>query len=416
MPYFFRSEAINARQDAWLGALIISKKISHSFFAFFFFITAASLFTYLYLGKYTQKIRAIGTVVPNTGIIKIVPTQAGLVVQLKVKEGQEVAVGDVLATLNFERTTAIGGTSAEIEKKLNFRKDVLQQDILKTTELYTKQSKALTIRLNNLHTELAQFDSALVLQQKRITLTEQILSNQRKLFAEKFLSEMALQQKEQEWMADLATLETIRRNRTALLRDIGSTEADKAALAPKLANELAAIQRNLASLAQDGIENESRRELLLKAPQAGIVTAIMTDVGKLVGAGQPVLSIIPAGSELQADVYLPARAAGFVRVGSKALLQFQAFPYQKFGSQTAEVVKMSRVAVAASELPYPPPGPAGELYYIASLSLPKKTVLAYGREEPLQAGMGFDANLILETRTLLEWVFEPVFSISGNLL
>ena len=114
-------------------------------------------------------------------------------------------------------------------------------------------------------------------------------------------------------------------------------------------------------------------------------------------------------------MYLPSRAAGFVRVGTRALLQFQAFPYQKFGSHEARVVKLSRVAVAASELPYPPPvAGTGELFYIASLALTKSTVLAYGNEEPLQSGMGFDANLVLDTRTLLEWVFEPLFSVSGN--
>ncbi|MBT2323612.1 HlyD family efflux transporter periplasmic adaptor subunit [Variovorax paradoxus] len=146
-----------------------------------------------------------------------------------------------------------------------------------------------------------------------------------------------------------------------------------------------------------------------------MVTAILTDEGKQVIPAQPLLNLIPEGSELQADVYLPSRAAGFVRVGTRALLQFQAFPYQKFGSHEARVVKLSRVAVAGSELPYPPPaaGP-GELFYIASLGLAKSTVSAYGKEEPLQSGMGFDANLILDTRTLLEWVFEPLFSVSGN--
>jgi membrane fusion protein len=66
-------------------------------------------------------------------------------------------------------------------------------------------------------------------------------------------------------------------------------------------------------------------------------------------------------------------------------------------------------------LPHPSPALApGELFYIASLALEKKTVLAYGKQEFLQPGMGFEANLILDTRTLLEWVFEPLFSISGN--
>ena len=55
-----------------------------------------------------------------------------------------------------------------------------------------------------------------------------------------------------------------------------------------------------------------------------------------------------------------------------------------------------------------------KLSNLGSLALTKKTVTAYGKEEPLQSGMGFDANLVLETRTLLEWVFEPVYSVSGN--
>ena len=100
-----------------------------------------------------------------------------------------------------------------------------------------------------------------------------------------------------------------------------------------------------AGIEQDRVENESRRELLLKSPQAGVVTAILTDQGKQAVPGQPLLNLIPDGSELQADVYLPSRAAGFVRMGTRALLQFQAFPYQKFGSHEARVIKLSRVAV-----------------------------------------------------------------------
>lgn len=394
----------------------MTRHISHIALASGFAALALCLLGYLIWGQYTQKLRATGTIVPNTGVIKVTPAQAGVVVRLLATEGQSVVAGEVLAVLNSERATASGGASAEVQKQLHLRHESLLQGIVKINDLYAQQRKALDARLANMALEMSQLNAALALQEKRIGLTERILANQRQLFAEKFLSEMALQQKEQEWMADLAALEGLRRNRTTLQRDIGAAEADKATLPAKLANELAVVQRSLASLAQDGIENESRRELLLTAPQAGVVTAILTDVGKVVAAGQPVLNLIPAGSELQADVYLPARAAGFVRVGSKALLQFQAFPYQKFGSQAAQVMKMSRVAVAGSDLPYPPPNAPGELYYIASLTLTKKTVLAYGFEEPLQAGMGFDAHLILDTRTLLEWVFEPVFSISGNVL
>ena len=144
-------------------------------------------------------------------------------------------------------------------------------------------------------------------------------------------------------------------------------------------------------------------------------TANSMDEGKQVLPAQPLLNLIPLAATLQADVYLPSRAAGFVRVGTRALLQFQAFPYQKFGqprgARRQAVTRRSgrkRVALSAACRGN------WRAFDIASLALTKSTVLAYGNEEPLQSGMGFDANLVLDTRTLLEWVFEPLFSVSGN--
>jgi membrane fusion protein len=411
----FRQEVFAARQEAWLGEIVLCRPLSFAALSIGFAVLAASLLLYLVFGQYTRKIRASGYLVPHAGVVKVTAPQAGIVTRLSVVEGQRVALGETLAVLNSERFTGAGDASIEIDKQLQLRSTSLRQERAKLDELHARQRKALGDRLLNLRTELAQVGRALSLQQQRIGLTDQMLARQRELHAAKFVSDLGLQQKEQERMADLAALESIRRNETSLLRDTAEVEADIAALPAKHLNALAANDRALSSIEQDRVENESRRELLLKSPQAGVVTAILTDRGKLAVPGQPLLNLIPEGSELQADVYLPSRAAGFVRLGTRALLQFQAFPYQKFGSHEARVIKLSRVAVSGSELPYPPPAASpGELFYIASLALTKKSVSAYGKEEPLQPGMGFDANLILDTRTLLEWVFEPLFSISGN--
>jgi len=411
----FRPEVFAARQRVWLGEVVLIKPLSFTVLSIGFAVLAASLVAYLIWGQYTRKIRASGYLVPHTGVIKIAASQAGIVAKLPVAEGQHVAQGETLVVLNSERFIGAGDASNEIDKQLRRRGASWTQERAKLDEIHAQQRQALGDRLAKFQAELAQVRTALALQQGRIRLTDQMLATQRELHASKFVSDMALQQKEQERMADLAALESIRRNETSLLRDMGAVEAELAALPAKQLNELAAIDRNISSIEQDRVENESRRELLLKSPQAGVVTAILTDQGKLAAPGQPLLNLIPDGAELQADVYLPSRAAGFVRLGTRALLQFQAFPYQKFGSHEARVIKLSRVAVSGSELPYPaPPAAAGELFYVASLALDKKTVLAYGKDEPLQPGMGFDANLILDTRTLLEWVFEPLFSISGN--
>jgi membrane fusion protein len=412
----FRSEVFESRQDAWLGDVALTRHISWLALTLGFLGLAIALIGYSVWGEYTRKIRASGYVVPNVGVLKVAASQSGVVSKLLVSEGQHVASGDTVAILNAERATSSGDASVEVKKQIDARLAALRQEQVRVNELYDGQAKALITRLGNLRVELAQIDISLRLQNERIRLTDQMLANQRKLSADGFISQMALQQKEQERMGDLSNLAALQRSRTALERDIDAAEADKASLNAKRANDLSSIDRSLAALEQDRIENETRREILIKAPQSGIVTAIVTDAGKLAIPGQSLLNLIPDGAELQADIYLPSRAAGFVHVGSHALLQFQAFPYQKFGNYRAQVIKMSRVALAATDLPYPAPAGAvpTDLFYIASLALPRKTVLAYGKDEPLQPGMGFDAQLVLETRSLLEWIFEPLISISGN--
>jgi membrane fusion protein len=149
------------------------------------------------------------------------------------------------------------------------------------------------------------------------------------------------------------------------------------------------------------------------APQDGLITALQIDVGKQAQIDHPLMSLIPDGTRLQADLYIPSRSVGFVRVGNVAQLQYQAFPYQKFGIQPGAVVKISRTAVSAQELPFP--AASTEFYYVVTVKPEKEFVLAYGKQEPLQTGMQVDADIWLDRRTLLEWIFEPLFSITGRM-
>ncbi|MBT2323613.1 biotin/lipoyl-binding protein [Variovorax paradoxus] len=250
----FRSEVFAARQDGWLGDVVLVRPMSFLVLSVFFTVLAASLVAYLVWGQYTRKIRASGYVVPNSGVLKVAAAQQGLVARLLVKEGQHVARGETLAVLNSERFTGSGDALIGVDRQLQLRRASLAEERIKVGELHEHQGKALRDRSDNLRTELSQVQAALLLQQDRIRLTDQMLAKQRELHAAKFVSDLALQQKEQERMADLAALESIRRSRTGLLRDLGAVDADLAALPAKRLNELAAIDRNLSSIEQDRIE------------------------------------------------------------------------------------------------------------------------------------------------------------------
>ena len=130
------------------------------------------------------------------------------------------------------------------------------------------------------------------------------------------------------------------------------------------------------------------------------------------------LTVLPAGAALEAEIYAPSRAAGFIRPGMQVLLRYEAYPYQKFGQHTATVREVALTALRPDELPMPgavPGSTTAEPLYRIRVTLDQQSVQAYGKQMPLKSGMLVDASVVLEHRKLYEWVLEPLFSISGRI-
>ena len=127
---------------------------------------------------------------------------------------------------------------------------------------------------------------------------------------------------------------------------------------------------------------------------------------------------MPQGASLRADLYAPSRAIGFVKPGDKVLIRYQAYPYQKFGHQEGAVESVAKTALPTQELnglPTPTGNNSNEPLYRVSVKLAAQTVNAYGKAQPLQAGMLLDADVLQEKRRLYEWVLEPLYSLTGKL-
>ncbi len=408
----FRREVLQQNSRSWLGSIVLVRPLSFAFMAAGGMLCAAVAASFLFFGEYTKKVKATGYLVPVGGLIKVAAQQSGLVTALSVVEGQFVLQNQVIATLSFERLASTGNAQLELGRQLSEKRRLFLQEREKTDALYEQQLSAARTRGLSLRAELEVIERNLTLQNERLENANSVLSVYKKMQADGFISELATQPKKQDRLAELASLENMRRTQASILRELRSAENELASIPLKKLNEISSIDRSIASIDQDKIETETRREVHLVAPQSGTVTAIATNVGKLVPAGQTVFSIIPAGSKLIGELYLPARSAGFAKNGAKTSIQFQAFPYQKFGSQDATILQFSRTAVTAGELTYP--APKDELFYVATAELSKQTVTVYGEERRLQSGMQIDASIYLDRRTLIEWMFEPLFSISGK--
>ena len=61
-----------------------------------------------------------------------------------------------------------------------------------------------------------------------------------------------------------------------------------------------------------------------------------------------------------------------------------------------------------------PPDGAREPLYRIKVELATQAIAAYGIDEPLQPGMQVEADIQLDRRRLVEWVFEPLLSLAGR--
>ena len=204
--------------------------------------------------------------------------------------------------------------------------------------------------------------------------------------------------------------------RQALQRQLASLQRERAQLEQSLEDipaqrvaQQSATARDLALLDREQVQNDANGELLVEAPVAGLVASRLIEPGQAVQAGQPLLSLLPAGSHLQARLFVPSRAIGFIEPGDNVLLRYQAFPYQKFGHHEGVVSRVSRSAMS------PAGGEAGEPYYRVLVDIDRQSITAYGRQEPLRPGMVLEADIMGERRKLYEWVLEPLYSITGKI-
>ena len=423
-PRLFRPEVLAERQAQWLGTVLLAPRLSHRLFAVFATLTVAGVFTLLYYGDFTRKTRIDGWLVPTTGLVKVFAPRPGVLVGLYVKEGQEIRKGEPLLALAGELQSAkLGVSQAEITRQLAERRQSLLQEERENQQLVEQQQQGLSGRLATLREEEIQIQSAIDEQKSRVDLAGETEGRLRQVRRLGYVSEQQLQQAEGTKLEQMVALTTLERQRITMQRERLTLEGELTELPVKAKAQAAITERNIATLDQEQAEaeaqRETQREIVVPAPKDGIVTAIQAVAGGHADINVPLLSIVPSGTALEAHLYSPSRAVGFVRPGQRVFLRYQAYPYQKFGQYDGVVVSISRSAVSPGELAPQLSGLAtlsgtNEPVYRIEVSLASQTVTAYGRRLPLQPGMQLEADVALEHRRLYEWVLDPLYTITGK--
>lgn len=413
----FRREALESSRPGWLGGISIARPLRMRVLAWCAFGAACLVVLFLLSGDYTRRTRVVGALVPVAGQAVVLAPATGVVRQLAVREGDRASAGQTLGVVAVPRATrGAGDTARALASGIDERRGLLRDEAQAERDALRRDREGLQRQVDDAERERVQLDAEIATRGEQVAIARDTLERMRRLRQSGYVSELQARQQEAAVLDGTAAIQSLEREKTRIARDIAALRQSLDALAPRGAAARADNARRLSELERERIETAGQGEALIAAPVTGVVSSLPVKPGQTVIAGQPLLTMLPGDAALEAELLVPSRAVGFVEPGDRVLLRYRAYPYQKFGHHRGRVLRVSRSALTRSELDGSGlPGLGDDTYYRVVVRLERQGVRAYGREERLQPGMLLDADILGERRRLIEWVFEPLYSLRGTL-
>lgn len=412
----FRPEVLEAKRGSWLGGISLAQPLRLWLLTLAAATATTAIVLFVTFGTYTRRSTVTGQLVPSQGLATVLAPATGVVTRLDAVEGARVQVGAALAVVSVPRATlASGDTQVALEQQLGQRQAGLmsaweaQQRQLQAQAQGTREQLAIAQR------ELRQIESEVATRWDQIRIANETLERLRRLEDGQYVSVLQIKQQEAAVLEYTGQMQALQRQAIGTRRLIAQLQQTVRELPAQGQASEAGFKRELAQLEQERVQTQASGALVVKAPVTGVVATQVTKPGQAVQAGQPLMTLLPGDGRLEAELLVPSRAIGFIESGDRVLLRYQAFPYQKFGHQEGRVSAISRSALSADEVEaLSGNARQSEPPYRITVSLAQQAITAYGKQEGLKPGMLVDADVLGERRTIIEWLSEPLYSLTGK--
>jgi membrane fusion protein len=363
---------------------------------------------------YARKATVTGLLIPDQGMVRASILAAGSLQSVMVKEGDIVAAGDRLAVVNLAAESASGNVGDAISKSLTSEALAARakaESALARLQVEFEQAK---IRLSRSLAEQEQIAVQIKLQEERVTLGEADLARALEIAAKGFMARRDVDARRSSLLLLQQELATQRRLLATSERDVADLKARLAGIPLEIDAAKAEAAGAAAALEQRVTDAESRRLQFVTAPISGRIAALPVVTGQTVTAGTTVAVIVPEGGQLEAELLAPSRAIGFVRPGQQVQISLQAFPYQRFGTVSGRIRMVSSTVLSPNEVAIQGLDIREPTFRIR-VSLGQESMQAYGETYPLQPGMLVSGDIVFDRRTLIQWLFDPIYAVAGRL-
>jgi hemolysin D len=420
-----------------------------------------------YVGRIDIIASARGKIQP-AGRVKIIqPVETAKVVKVPVRNGQAVRQGELL--LELDATDAQTDEAAALNGYLAYRAEAQRRlAVLRAAESPTfeivpiewpqdmpqanreREDRVLRGDIAQLAATVASFDAQMKQKEAELKRLKDMAETQkglvavlqqrvdmRKLLVEKGAGPIANLIDAQETLGYHAT------NYATTKGQLGETAAAMEVLQRDRAKaidtfiadnrqKLADAERQMGDFEQKVAKARVHVEhLALRSPIDGTVAALtVTSAGQVVSVGEEVMRIVPSNVRLEIEAYLENKDVGFVKPGQEALVKIESFPFTRYGTISATVLRVSKDAIPEQDAQQIEGDPAKQskssgfagaqrtqnLVFPVTLEPQEQWVDVEGQRVSLMPGMAVTVEIKTGSRRILEYLLSPLVETSSKAL
>lgn len=367
-------------------------------------LTLAGFIAWANWAELDQVTRAPGRVVPFARVQIVQSEEGGAIDAINVREGDEVAAGELLVELDTVKLTASVEESRARVAALRSRMARIDAELFNTPlafpaalvgypEFTANQRQLYNRRRAALESEIASLASMARLQGEELDLNQPLVET-----------------------GDVARSEVIRMQR-GIVETEGRISSLRSQYIQELQTEFTSTEEELVAAEQQLAQREdSLASASLVAPTDGIVKNVrLTTVGGVLRPGDEVLQIVPTGEKLIVEAQVPPRDIAFVKLGQRARVNFDAYDQAVYGSGEGRVVYISPDTLSEQR-----EDRTSNVYYRVNLEVDTDTMRPRargGREGEvidLQPGMTATAEILTGSSTVWRYLTKPILRTTSD--
>jgi len=374
------------------------------------------------------------TPLPN---LVVQPLETSIIQHIDVRLGQVVKKGERLAILDPTFTEAdasqlrtrlhsLDNQLAQMNAELSGNRRSIageDEDSQLQTHLSDERHANYTSQVHKLDESVSRLKATLETNRhdqqglaSRVKVLKEMETMQQDLVDKKYAVRSRLLDAQDRLIEAERSLENAKNRQVEISRELAGIESEKTSFETgwrqKMMEDLLAASRERDSVNEQLQKAEKRHELVeLTSP----IDAVVLDIAKLsqgsvVQGAEKLFTLVPLGAELEAEVQLDSQDVGYVKVGDKAHLKFDAFPFQKHGMLTGELRTISEDAFRSESSG----GSNLDGYYKCRISFKPTGLKRMPENARLLPGMTVTVELVVGKRSVISYLLWPLLKASDE--